>query len=186
VTSDSIRRAIGCIVALAGPALVAVHALRGQTPPTCPPDQAATFRFLIGTWRGVVYDLTPTDSAISATARVSATPLFDGCALEERWHFEKDGVTEVDAFVLRAIDLGSLRWSYDIATSHAEHVTYRGEQDGRDWRFTLEAASDGKRVRVRITWVPTATGYSEQIARSWDQGKSWRQTRHINFMRADP
>lgn len=185
MTNAFVRRAINRGIALAGSTLVGVQPLHGQAAPVCPVDQAATFRFLIGSWRGVVYDLTPSDSTMSATARVLTTPLFDGCALKERWHFEKDGVTEVDAFVLRALDLGSLRWSYDIATSRAEHVTYRGEPDGRDWRFTLDAVSDGKPVQVRITWLRTATGYSEQIARSWDHGKSWLQTRHINFTRAD-
>jgi hypothetical protein len=78
--------------------------------PTCPAEQGHAFDFLVGRWSGVVFDLKGADSAAAEpTAEVTSTRLFDGCALEERWHFEQDSKTEVDDVVLRAFDMGYRR-----------------------------------------------------------------------------
>jgi hypothetical protein len=153
-------------------------------PLPCPAEQASAFDFLVGEWRGVVFDLRGDDSVIAGPiAKVSTKKVLNGCALFEKWHFERSGQTEVDDLVLRAFDAASGRWGYDLATSRNEHVHYDGQLDGGVWRFTYEFGGD-KPTRVRITWMPTATGYSEQIARSADAGRTWVSTRHINFSRA--
>jgi hypothetical protein len=86
--------------------------------------------------------------------------------------------------VIRAFDAPSGKWSYNLATSHNEHVTYDGQMDNGVLRFYYDLAVNGSLVRLRITWVPTPTGYSEQIARSSDAGKTWALTRHVNFVRS--
>jgi hypothetical protein len=149
----------------------------------CPPEQLHAFDFMLGDWIGAVYTLTGTDSTRGPTGHVSNTKILTGCALEERWHFEENGVTEIDGLLLRAFDVKGGTWSYNIATSLNEYVNYRGEKDGDVWRFYFDLAADGKTTRIRITWVPTATGYSEQVARSPDAGATWALTRHINFVR---
>jgi hypothetical protein len=174
-----------CIGALCA-VIIAGQASAQQAPPAppCPPAQLTAFEFLVGHWRGVVYDLKGADSTSGATAVVSAAKVLSGCALEEHWHFEDKGVTEVDGIVLRGFDVPSGKWSYNLVTSRNEHVTYDGQQDNGTWRFYYDLAVNGQTVRLRITWVPTPTGYSEQIARSSDAGKTWALTRHINFVRA--
>lgn len=151
--------------------------------PVCPPRQAQAFDFILGDWIGTVYTLEGSDSTRGPTAHVSNAKVLGGCALEEHWHFEDHGVTEVDGLVLRAFDAATGKWSYNLATSHNEHVTYDGQLDGNVWRFYYDLTADGKTTRLRITWVPTPMGYSEQIARSADGGRSWALTRHINFVR---
>lgn len=49
--------------------------------------------------------------------------------------------------------------------------------------FYHEITDHGKAVGLRISWVPTQAGYSEQIARSADHMRTWTLTRHINFTR---
>jgi hypothetical protein len=149
--------------------------------PNCPAEQSAAFAFLVGDFQGTVFDLHGTDSSTSGVvARVSARKVLTGCALEERWHFEQNGSVEGDVVVLRAFDSPSSTWSYDIATAQLEHVTWVGELIDGAWYFNHAFAGG---VRARIKWVQTADGYSEQVSRSSDGGKSWTNTRHINFVR---
>jgi hypothetical protein len=151
--------------------------------PPCPPAQAQAFDFMLGEWVGTVYTLNGADSTRGPTAHVSNAKILGGCALEEHWHFEDNGVTEVDGLVLRAFDAATGKWSYNLATNRNEHVTYDGLKDGDVWRFYYDVAADGRTTRIRITWVPTPGGYSEQIARSTNGGQSWTLTRHVNFVR---
>jgi hypothetical protein len=151
-------------------------------PPTCPTEQAHAFDFLVGRWSGVVFDLKGADSAAGGpAAEVTSTRLFAGCALEERWHFEQDGKTEVDDVVLRAFDLAAGAWSYDLVSSHIEHVHFDGAWVDGKWTFMRDFQANGRTTRVRLAWVPTTYGYSEQISRSADGGMTWVDTRHINF-----
>ena len=176
-----------CALILAAAVGIAPVPADSQQPaptPPCPPEQAHAFDFILGNWVGTVYTLDGRDSARGATAHVSNAKVLAGCALEEHWHFEENGVTEVDGVVLRAFDAATGKWSYNLATSHNEHVTYDGQQDGNAWHFFYDLTTDGKATRIRITWVATPAGYSEQIARSPDGGRSWALTRHINFVRA--
>jgi hypothetical protein len=153
-------------------------------PVPCPAEQASVFDFLVGDWRGVVFDLHGSDSvAAGPIATISTKKVLTGCALLESWHFEQKGQTEVDALVLRAFDVASGRWSYAIATSRNEHVHYDGQLKNSVWTFFYDFGGD-KPARVGITWVPTANGYSEQVARSTDGGRTWTSTRHVNFTRA--
>ena len=163
--------------------LAIVSSTKGQAlrPLPCPPEQVATFDFLIGDWRGVVFDLKGGDSSASgATAEVSAKKLLNGCALLEQWHFEENGRPEIEAVVLRAFDAGTGRWSYSLATNRNENVSYHGELADGHWSFFFEFPG-AQPVKVRIRWVAARTGYSEQIARSTDGGVTWLPTRHINF-----
>jgi hypothetical protein len=168
-------------------ALVSAHTALAQQPaaiPPCPAEQARAFEFLAGSFRGTVFDLHGADSSASGiTARATAAKILSGCALEERWHFEQNGSLEGDVEVLRAFDASSTIWSYDIATVQLEHVTWMGELIGGEWYFNHSFPGG---VRARIKWVPTGNGYSEQVSRSTDGGKSWVNTRHINFARAQP
>jgi hypothetical protein len=168
--------AIACFVTLG----LCVGGAESQQPtplPTCPAEQARAFSFLVGRFRGVVYDLSNTDSAFTGvTARVSVERVVTGCALLERWHFDQNGATEDDVVVLRAFDARSGKWSYDIANAHLDLI------DG-EWYFGHDFVNDGRTVRVRIKWVPTARGYTEQVSRSRDSGATWVNTRHINFAR---
>src|SRR3954466_12129695 len=70
-------------------------------PLPCPPESDAAFKFLVGDWHGVVYELKGTDSTGSGvSARVSAEKVLNGCALLERWHFfDKDGQPEIDGVI---------------------------------------------------------------------------------------
>jgi hypothetical protein len=68
-------------------------------------------------------------------------------------------------------------------TNRNEHVTYLGELIEGRWSFFYEFPGSNP-VKVSITWVPAPDGYSEQIARSADGGKTWVSTRHINFTAA--
>jgi hypothetical protein len=156
-------------------------------PLPCPAEQNGAFAFLVGDWRGVVYELKGTDSVASGvTARVSAARELNGCALLERWHFfDKEGKPEIDGVILRAFSAATGKWSYTLATNRNEHVTYQGEAIDGKWSFFYEFPAP-QSVRVRITWVPAPGGYSEQIARSADGGNTWTSTRHINFTRAKP
>lgn len=158
-----------------------IHAL------PCPPEQDAAFAFLVGDWRGVVYELKASDSTASGvTARVSAAKVLNGCALLERWNFfDRNGAPEIDGVILRAFNGAAGKWSYNLATNRNEHVTYQGELIDGKWSFFYEFPAP-QSVKVRITWVPAPDGYSEQIARSTDGGKTWVSTRHINFTRAMP
>jgi hypothetical protein len=181
----SLRNRIAVLSAGILLASLSAQAQQATPIPPCPAAQVAAFDFLVGQWHGVVYNLTGQDSvAAGPTARVSTAKVLNGCALEEHWHFEENGVTEVDGVVLRAFDAATGAWSYNLATNRNEHVTYEGQLDGGVWRFVHDLAADDKTTRIRITWVPTPTGYSEQIARSSDGGQTWALTRHINFARA--
>jgi hypothetical protein len=151
--------------------------------PPCPPAEAHAFDFMLGDWIGTVYTLNGSDSTRGPTAHVSNAKILAGCALEEHWHFEEHGATEVDALILRAFDAATGEWSYNLATNRNEHLTYEGQKDGDVWRFYYDLTADGTTTRIRITWVPTPAGYSEQIARSSDGGHSWALTRHVNFVR---
>ena len=84
----------------------------------------------------------------------------------------------------RAFDAASGRWSYDIATSQLEHVTWEGQRISGTWYFVHEFPGGGTPVRARIKWISTSSGYSEQVSRSQDGGRTWIDTRHINFERA--
>jgi hypothetical protein len=128
--------------------------------------------------------LSGTDSTFTGvTARVSAERVVTGCALLERWHFEQNGAMEDDVVVLRAFDARSGKWSYNIANAHLDHLTWAGELIDGAWYFAYEFLNDGRTVRARIKWAPTAVGYSEQVSRSRDGGATWVNTRHINFVR---
>ena len=158
--------------------------------PQCPSEQKNEFAFLVGQWVGTVYDLKtdrpgapPTDSVPGVTARTTARVLFSGCALSEQWHFEDHGVVEVETEILRAFDATSGTWAYDLVTSRLEHVRFEGRRMGDRWVFEHNLPGAGGPL-VRLWWVPTAFGYSEQISRSADGGRTWTETRHINFKRA--
>src|SRR5690349_23325295 len=110
--------------------------------PECPAEQKKEFACLIGHWAGTVYDMktarpgaAPTDSVPGISARTSARALFSGCALSEQWHFEDHGVVEGETEVLRAFDVGSGTWAYDLVTSHLEHVRFEGHRVGDRWVF---------------------------------------------------
>jgi hypothetical protein len=151
-------------------------------PAPCPPEQVASFDFLVGEWQGRLYELTGADSAFKGiTAVVTATKILNGCATEERWHFDDKGVTESDVAILRAFDAGSQRWHYTGFSTTNEYFTFDGERDGPVWRFYHTLTVAGKPVHLRISWIPTPWGYSEQIARSTDEGKTWVNTRHLNY-----
>lgn len=152
--------------------------------PPCPTEQVSKFDFMVGQWQGVLYELKGADSTRAPfVAHTANEKLLGGCALEERWHFEENGATEVDAVLLRGFDAQTHRWSYDLVTSRNENVKFDGRLDGNVWYFFHEITDNGKTVGLRISWIPTPAGYTEQIARSMDHMKTWTPTRHINFTR---
>lgn len=168
-------------------AVVALSAssLGAQAANPCPAAESARFKFLIGTWNGVVFDLKGADSTRSGTARITTQALFSGCGTLEHWSFkDTTGVPEVDGVVLRGFDAPTVHWYYDLVTNHAEHVVWDGVLDNGTWEFIHDFKTDRGTSRARISWVATPRGYSELIARSTDGGNSWLPTRHINFTRA--
>jgi hypothetical protein len=161
--------------------------LQSQQPsplPECPADQVHAFDFLVGHFHGTVYDLTPSDStAPGVSAQVSAEKVVTGCALLERWHFQQNGAVEDEVVVIRAFDVSTRAWSYDLANAHLNHLTWAGAVMGGSQYFVYTFSDKDKTVEARIRWVPTPDGYSEQVSRSSDGGRTWVNTRHINYVR---
>ena len=176
-------RLVVIIISLLGP----LARLESQQPaplPACPAEQAQAFDFMVGRFHGTVYDLSATDStAAGVSAQVSAEKVVSGCALLERWHFQQNGAVEDEVVVIRAFDAPTHTWSYDLANAHLNHLTWVGAVMAGSQYFVHSFPDKDKIVQARIRWVPTAAGYSEQVSRSSDGGRTWVNTRHINFVR---
>jgi hypothetical protein len=171
-------------LALIGTPLTFAGAQSPPPIPPCPGDQVSKFDFMVGQWQGILYDLKDGDSTrANVVAHTTNAKILGGCALEERWHFEENGATEVDAVLLRGYDTQTRSWSYGLVTSRNESVRFEGRLDGDVWYFFHEIVDNGKAIGLRISWIPTPAGYTEQIARSMDHMKTWTPTRHINFTR---
>lgn len=101
-------------------------------------------------------------------------PILGGCALRESWRFEIAGKPAFEAIVLRSYDSGGKRWMLSYIDDGLAHQLYEGREDAGQWRFFRERkADDGSTVLVRITWAPSAAGYTQTIERSTDAGATW-------------
>ena len=152
--------------------LIACGCAARTTPhPACAAPEARTFDFLLGRWHATERDAS---GAVVSTGSIANEPILGGCALRESWRFEIAGKPAFEAVVLRSYDSGGKRWMLSYIDDGLAHQLYEGREDAGQWRFFRERkADDGSTVLVRITWVPSAAGYTQTIERSTDAGATW-------------
>jgi len=129
------------------------------------------FDFLAGNWKSVGKE----DQATARTVR-----MHDGCLIEEKWHFEKNGKKLFDSLMLRSWDANAKRWMLAYADDNGRWQIYEGRHERGTWSFYRERLDNGKPIVVRITWTPNPKGYVQTIEKSEDRGVTWKQTERIH------
>jgi hypothetical protein len=112
-------------------------------------------------------------TTLEAHMKVHSEPLFDRCALEERWEASKDGQMLFTAKVVRAYDAPSQRWLVYYVDDQLNSQIYEGRREASNWRFIRTRLDRGTPILVRLTWRPATSGYEQLIERSRDGGASW-------------
>jgi hypothetical protein len=129
--------------------------------------------FLQGDWEGNSYSVSGRDTVLDARMKVHSEPLFDRCALEERWQATKDGEELFTAKVVRAYDAPTQRWLVYYVDDQLNSQIYEGRREASNWRFIRTRLDRGTPIQVRLTWRPTGSGYEQLIERSRDAGATW-------------
>jgi hypothetical protein len=127
--------------------------LRAQTTaaPICSDSLRQSMAFLKGHWKGTSYSVAEADTTLDALIEVHSQPLFDGCALEERWRAVHNGQSLFEARVTRAYDAPTQRWLVHYADDGLNSQLYEGRREAGEWRFFRTRMDRGS-----LSWFASA------------------------------
>lgn len=110
----------------------------------------------------------------AAEGQSTVEAVLDGCVVHEHRHITRQGKKLFDGDAYWGYDVTTKRWLlfYFDDASHAQ--VYEGREEGGHLGFYRERPDpDGKLILIRITYAPTAKGYTQTVERSADHGGTW-------------
>lgn len=165
-----------------------VGIVRAQSERLCETAEYRTFDYMRGDWYGVQYAYEEGDTTFVGTTELSVRNVLDGCANRELMDVHMtNGEHLFNGVGFRSYDSSSRRWLFTEVDDRESHSQFRGRLEDGVWYFLMDRTRNGRDYILRLSYPSVDENHFKQIfERSFDDGRTWRQSSHIEFIRDKP
>ncbi len=144
------------------------------------------FSHMEGKWFGVQYIYSEGDTTYVGSTQLTIKKALGDCALQEDIVVHGTNAELIfKAIGIRSYDKTSQSWKFTEVDNTSRHLTFNGREENNEWGFYLERERDGTKYLLRLRYPSINRDHFQQIfERSYDNGKSWQQSSHIDFKRS--